>query len=214
MPLFTPEYGLPTHELTDSPDGASLSQDLAQAVEDTLSDGTQDLSVNEITTTSDVTVGGDLSVSGYMVSNDMSPTTTENATNEGTPPGTSFVAPSNGAGHSFVAPPSGIVMVIVSDELHVVRNSGSARVFASFRIGEGGTVGAGTEIFTPSINISLIVGVDGASGDTAMSGGSMVHFITGLTPGDTYNCQWQWRDAGSPSSVGSLHRRITTMPMF
>ena len=142
------------------------------------------------------------------------PIVTENATNENTPPGTSFVAPSNGAGHAFVAPPSGRVMVILSDELHIVKASGNARLFASYRIGEGATVGAGTLFQDADINYSLIVGdTVGASGDSVVHGGSRVDVVTGLTPGDTYNIQYRWRDVGSPSSVGSLHRMVTTIPL-
>ena len=139
--------------------------------------------------------------------------TTEDATNETTPPGISFVAPTNGVGHAFVAPPSGRVLVILSDELQITRASASCRLFASFRIGAGATVGAGTEIQAASLNYSLIAGENGASGDAATVGGSRVDVVAGLTPGDTYNVEYQWRDAGSPSAVGSLHRIITTIPL-
>jgi len=38
MPGTTPTYGFPFQVLTDSPDGASLGEDLAQAIEDKIED--------------------------------------------------------------------------------------------------------------------------------------------------------------------------------
>lgn len=65
----TPTYSLPYQALEDPPHGPNLGQDLAEAIEAVLSDGTKTLTPSAInpatvTTTGNATVGGNLTVSG------------------------------------------------------------------------------------------------------------------------------------------------------
>lgn len=63
MPL-TSLYEIPYQADDEPPNGPQLGQDLAEAVEGILSDGSQPLNVGALTTAGAATVGGDLSVAG------------------------------------------------------------------------------------------------------------------------------------------------------
>lgn len=59
---------IPYQTSSDTPNGPTLGQGIATRVDDILTDGTEDITVNTVTTTSDVTINGSLTVTGSVTS--------------------------------------------------------------------------------------------------------------------------------------------------
>ena len=88
------------------------------------------------------------------------------------------------AGHTFVAPASG--KVIIFNTCQIV-NSGANNSRCGFFVRDGASVGAGTTVLASSDNRSILVG------GTNEIRATIIHPLTGLTPGATYNVQQEFK---------------------
>lgn len=88
-------------------------------------------------------------------------------------------------GTSFVAPPSGKVDIRYAAGIRADLADRFGNV--SFRVGEDGTLGAGTEIVAPTLDRSL------QHAGTLEDQQGRTDLVTGLTPGDTYNVVLMFR---------------------
>lgn len=124
----------------------------------------------------------------------------------GTTTATSFSATLTGGtacGVSFVAPSSGVVTVI--NTVQLVHNASGSAV-CSYVLRSGGSIGSGTSIQSASDDNAAIV-----VGSNTMRF-SVVDFVTGLTPGSTYNIQQVFRVT---TSTGTFARKtLTAVPQF
>lgn len=114
---------------------------------------------------------------------------------------TSYAAGSPVCGTAFTAPTTGRVLVTINAELD---NSTAATTYCGFRIGEGASVGAGTEFQAPDDSLALFaVGTDNLRD-------GLSELVTGLTAGDTYNVQLMQRVSAGTGAVG--RRAVTVAP--
>lgn len=159
----TPVYGFPYQGVGDAPDGPSLGEDLALAVESKFQ--SVDSSVAAITGLTHV-VG--------------SSTATFTSTS------LSFEAGATPFGVSFTAPPSGVVYVTLSGYFRESQDGGVALM--SWTMRTGGTVGSGTLVGTAANpHRALITGGVVTTGKPIYYQGSRRSVVSGLTPGNTYN---------------------------
>lgn len=102
---------------------------------------------------------------------------------------TTYANLTNIAGTDFIAPASGTVTIHYTARLS--NNSATSGAALTPWVGEGGTVGAGTEVLAASdANMLLKQEVSSASRDYRFGGQKP---LSGLTPGDTYNVSMRGR---------------------
>lgn len=101
---------------------------------------------------------------------------------------TSYANLSNIAGVAFTAPASGTVTIFYTARLGNTLSTGGAAITPW--IGEGSTVGSGTEILAASDLRCLLYLLSTAAEDIRMGGH---HTQTGLTPGTVYNVSMRGR---------------------
>lgn len=105
-------------------------------------------------------------------------------------------------GVSFVAPTSGAVLILNTARIN---NSGVSTAYMSVRIGTGSSIGAGTVVQAASDDIAASV----VNTNAIVSTHSYIH--TGLTPGDTYNVQQQFRVASGTGTFASKRLHVTPL---
>lgn len=127
----------------------------------------------------------------------------------GTTTSTSFTGSLTTAGScgvAFVAPPSGIVML--HSHVSGYPSANNLETKTAFWVGTGASVGSGTEFYAAGDNDQTMVQVT-SSGVVYSSAGWA--YVTGLTPGNTYNAQLRHR---VNSGTGTwLYRKIAVVPM-
>jgi hypothetical protein len=116
----------------------------------------------------------------------------------------SYVVPANTAGCAFTAPSSGIVEVEWGADLRSSASNSSALLSPQVRA--GGSVGVGTVFLAASDNQS--VSTNSQTNNTTCS---MSVFVTGLTPGATYNVQLLWK-ATNTGTVAGGNPRVLVSP--
>lgn len=114
-----------------------------------------------------------------------------------------YVVPANTAGVAFKAPASGIVEVEWSADLRSSALNVSA--ILSPQVFTGATVGSGGVFQAANDNQS--VSTNSQTNNTSV--GSSV-FVTGLTPGSSYNVQLFWRATNSGTAAGSNARVLVS----
>lgn len=119
-------------------------------------------------------------------------------TNTGYSPGTPVVWT------VFTAPPSGQVYVTVTGLINSTTNTNRAEL--GWELREGGTLGVGTVILSPSVDRSVCGSHAVNTGATASIGGSHRYpILTGLTAGDTYHIRVMHRM--QPAGTGNINYR-------
>lgn len=137
----------------------------------------------------------------YILAADFTPSAEDQETGSiGSITSTSFAAGSPVCGVSFTAPTSGIVEVDISAQMS---NTGG-QTYMSFRVGTGGTIGAGTEVVAASADTSVL------NGATSSVRAGTSKRVTGLTPGATYNAQTMHAVTAGTGTV--LRRTIKVRP--
>lgn len=109
----------------------------------------------------------------------------------------------NPVGTSFVAPTSGKVLVHWACGLVSAAGNATATMLVSFRLGQGATVGGGTQVLAPADTRAIQ-----HAGTTDQQAGR-TSLVTGLTPGAVYNVQLMYRGVAA-MAVGSVE--ITVQP--
>jgi hypothetical protein len=121
---------------------------------------------------------------------------------------TTYANLTNIAGVAFVAPESGIVTIQWLSVLN--NNTAGAGAALSPWVGEGGTVGSGTEVLAASDIRATSVTVAAANAGGRL-GGSLT--LTGLTPGDTYNVSMRGRMVGAGTATfDDIHTTVIPSP--
>lgn len=116
---------------------------------------------------------------------------------------TSTLSPANICGTSFVAPTSGKVLITWRATLV---NSGANYSSCSFEIRAGSTVGAGT-VFLASADERTI-----STDSTTYEGQGASEYVSGLTPGATYNVFLTHRVVAGTQTV--LRRTVGAVPLI
>jgi hypothetical protein len=125
---------------------------------------------------------------------------------------TSYIASSPPVGVSFVAPPSGMVRVDWSARFQT--NTINTRSGVSTQIATGSTLDAGVVVAngTASDGNALENNNDPAGGANTRLQAGMWRWVTGLTPGDTYNAVVKFRML-SAGNGDIYNQRILVTPM-
>ncbi|WP_433406888.1 hypothetical protein [Streptomyces sp. CA-146814] len=103
----------------------------------------------------------------------------------------------------FVAPTSGRVQYSLSARLI---NSGTAGSLVTAEVRTGSTIGSGTVVDSPTD----ATGVSHYGATLARAGIS--HFLSGLTPGDSYNVRLQHRVTGGTGSFAMRELIVVPLP--
>lgn len=122
---------------------------------------------------------------GGIAASPMRPTQNINTTLE-TVDSTSFEAEANPASLVFTAPQSGQISITVNAFIDVEVSSGTRTIFVGWEVREGGTIGSGTIVSSPSDTRAAAVGVSTGRITTASE---RTVILGTLTPGSTYNIQ-------------------------
>lgn len=185
----TPTYGLPFQELGDAPDGPTLGEDLALAVEAELA--RIDAAIAAINGMSNVSIGS--------------------TTDELTFTNTTFQPGASPVGVAFTAPASGEVLIHYTFQIQSNINGQSA--FGSCEVRSGAVVGSGTLAGTAansdrSITTSKAVN---ASAPALIQASRTVRYL-GLTPGAAYNVRLLHCVDGGSGSV--TYREVVVQPQL
>lgn len=185
----TPVYVLPYLALTDSPDIASLGEDLALAVETELVRVDADITALESPTA--VTTEATSATLGTTTSTSYTPTLT-----------TAGVL-----GVAFVAPTSGKVAVHYGSRGQHSVNGGNTYTCVVIRTGN--TPGSGSLVQGSADTWAISSGIVGG---TAAIGAGRSKLVSGLTPGDDYNATLEHKivTAGTGSF---LDRSVLVVPV-
>ncbi len=120
---------------------------------------------------------------------DLTPAQFDEETASGTTGSTSYTATLTGGTACavvFVAPTSGMVRITNTSR---ISNSGTAVTYCSFQLLTGAVVGSGSTILGGSDSHAILH----EAGAAILTRNSVVHYVSGLTAGDTYNCQQLFR---------------------
>lgn len=121
-----------------------------------------------------------------------------------------------GDGVVFTAPRSGKVLIIFYDHL-ITEKPGSGSLInrtaiASARVGTGNVIGSGTEVLAPDLNGAIKAGTRSTNNDGVISSGSSYIVLNGLTPGNEYNVEHQYRINTSTMNLArSDDRKVTVL---
>lgn len=116
---------------------------------------------------------------------------------------TSTLSPANICGTAFVAPTSGTVLIALRTQM---QNSGNNYTGASFEIREGSTVGSGTVLLAADDARAM------STTSTFGEGQGITDYVSGLTPGATYNASILHRV--TVGSMTTLRRSISVIPLI
>jgi len=190
------------------------------------SDGTVDVTINEVvvpdvpvlggtyfpvgSTVQILSYRGSLLVIGPVGAALSSPVALAGNTTTGTTNSTSFVnslTTTGVHGVAFIAPPSGSVYVI-GRATGSVNNAGTT-TFLDLDVRTGAVVGSGSAIYTPSLDTAsaLMSAIANATGPHNVSA-----LVSGLTPGSAYNASLSYAVTNA-SFIGTyLRRHIAVLP--
>lgn len=169
----TSVYNIPYLEPSDAPDIPTVTQGIAETVEDELARIDADVTALQQPTAVSVQDEQTAAISGISSTS----YTTAGGPVCGTP---------------FIAPQSGKVLVHIAAEL----DNTSSVTLMSFRLGTGSTIGAGTVILGPSDDRSI------ANTGSDQSRYGVPYLVTGLTPNAEYNVRLEHRiTAGGSGAV-------------
>lgn len=174
----TPVYAFPYPALTDSPNGPTQIQALAEAVDDEIVRVDADVAA----------VVADVAAIDALVV-----VTDTEATDETGFTSTSFTGGGTPCGIAFTAPPSGIVVVLF--HCRAESNTIGVSVHTSVAIREGVTVGSGTVVSAATDEQGLQSQTDASGGANQRSAAGTFRVISGLTAGNSYNAQVEFRMA-------------------
>lgn len=118
---------------------------------------------------------------------------------------TSTLSPANICGTAFVAPTSGTVLVALRTQM---QNSGVNYSGASFEVREGSTVGSGTVFLAGDDERAM------STTSTSGEGQGITDYVSGLTPGATYNVSIVHRTTNGASTLTTLRRAISVIPLI
>lgn len=104
-------------------------------------------------------------------------------------------------GVAFVAPTSGVVLVFNTAQFS---NSGANNTRCSFFVRTGSSIGSGTTVLASDDGRALL------QATTAAMCFSRVHPVTGLTPGNTYNVQQEFKVAAGTGTFSN--KNIVVIP--
>lgn len=128
-------------------------------------------------------------------------------TTAGTTTSSSYSATLTGGtacGVVFTAPKSGKILVVNTGQLD---SSTTQTALMGFTIRTGSTIGSGTVFKAVSDDDSQRnVGTDEHQGTHSM-------IVSGLTPGNTYNCQQQFRSNGGATAT-FIRKRLAVIPVI
>ena len=116
---------------------------------------------------------------------------------------TSYTNGSPVCGTTFVAPPSGRVIITVSGAISISNNG--ERIFLSYDVRAGSTIGSGTLVAGAADLSALIAGSAVNSGAAAWASSSHRRLLTGLTAGSTYNVFTRHRVSGGSGTVAARY---------
>lgn len=185
----TSVYGLRYQTLGDSPDGASLGEDLADDVETEL-------------------IRIDASVAAI---NGLSAVSGSNSTTEGPYSSNTFTAGTAVCSAVFVAPPSGSVLVHLKAYFQSAINDKVAIVGVEVRT--GATIGSGSVQTAASTFEGLVLGGTVTSGVPLRLSSSTPRLITGLTPGNSYHVRVM-HSTETGGSITLFFRQAIVVPML
>lgn len=137
---------------------------------------------------------------------DFPPSVSNDQNTSGTTGSTSYTATLTGGtacAVTFVAPTSGVVLIM---NVCQIDNDGANQTFAGFRVGTGSTAGAGTEVLAAS-DLRAI-----RHEGTNYVRSTSVYRLTGLTAGDTYNVQQQYRVSGGTGTFSNKSLIVAPQP--
>jgi hypothetical protein len=185
----TPTYALPFQEITDAPDGPSLGEDLALAVEDEL-------------TRIDAAIA---TINGLTVA------VASNAIADSAYSSTTFTPGTNVCGVAFTAPPSG--SVIVHLKAYFQAGIVDKAAIVSTEIKTGSTVGSGTVVSggTANANDALVISGPVTSGNECKMNAATPRLITGLTPGSSYNVRVMYQTE-STGNITVFNKQVIVVP--
>lgn len=185
----TPVYGLPYQELGDAPDGPSLGEDLAGAVETELV--RIDAAVAAINGLSHAFAGSSDDETGIT--------------------STSFIPGGTVVGTAFVAPPSGVVLAHFTFAMSQSQNGQVTQ--GSIELRTGAVVGSGSVAVAASGDRAITVGRVVVTATPTQIQASRTCIFTGLTPGNSYNVRLM--HVVSSGGNGSItYREVIVQPLL
>ena len=187
----TANWSLPYQEENDAPDGPSLGQDLAEAVDAALT-----------TIDNKVAAVNAMATAGAKATNTEGPTSSVTMTPGGTVCGTTFVAPASG-------------QVMVHLKAYFQQNATDNVAIVSTEIRAGSTIGSGAVVSggTANGNDALAIGRHVGSGEEATLNAGTPRWVSGLTPGNTYNVRTMHQTT-SGGSITLFYREVIVVPML
>jgi hypothetical protein len=185
MASTTTNRGYPFLQLGDMPDIAGGLEDLANAVDADVTSIVGDIATNAQRATILAAIYG----SAVEVSTQTSANATTTATSNAAMTVAAVIV-----GHSFVACPSGKVRLVWGGTALHSLASGSTIVCGA-AVADGGTVGSGT-VESDAADVASWQ-VNGTEAKPA----ERTRIVTGLTPGNTYNCFIKWRETGGGTAT-------------
>lgn len=121
---------------------------------------------------------------------------------------TTFDSGTNVCGQTFIAPTSGNVLILWSCRMNADTGGANHRVLCSVKVSTGATIDSGTVVSAASDDSAIESPETAASGTIGQSriAAGMWRFVSGLTPGQTYNVVVQ-KKCATTSMTGSIFQR-------
>lgn len=185
----TPTYGLPFAELSDAPDGPTISEDLALAIEDELT--RIDANVATINALTNATAAD---------------SNTEGPYSSATP-----TAGTNVCAVAFTAPASGSVMVFWHADFWSSQNDKVS--FVSMEVRSGASIGGGSVVVAANSNDALKVSGTVTAGVEARVADGTWRLITALTPGNSYHVRLMHFTEAS-GNITLFYRKVLVQPQL
>jgi hypothetical protein len=188
---ITPIYDLPYLEIDDSPDIASATQDLAEAVEAEL----------------------DRIDDSIAAINALAPARDDEPTDEAAYSGAAWIAGATPCAVAFVAPSSGAVMVHL--KAYFLSSINDKGVFVDSEIKTGATLGSGTVVSGGAANSNdgLVLSGTVTSGVPLKLNAGTAKLVTGLSPGSSYNARVMYvTETGGNITI--LYRQLIVVPVL
>lgn len=191
MAATTPVYGFPYQELGDTPNGAALGQDLAEAIEDEITRVDADIAkINNLTSVR-----------------------ADDPTDDAAYSGATWIPGANVCAVAFTAPASGEVMVYTKAYFQSVINDKA--VFVDTEVRTGATLGGGTVVSGGTANSNDGIALSGSvtTGVPLKLNAGTFKRVTGLTPGNSYNARFMYvTETGGNITV--FYKQIVVVPQL
>lgn len=199
MTLFTPNYAFPFPELTDIPDGATETENLAIAVDTQMQ---ANAATAAAASTRTALLAALLGTGVGIRSSQLTGTNTTSSTSNVT-----LTISATVAGHSFTVPTSGIVDFTWEAGIFTSVASGATAVIGLV-VAQGSVVGSGTILSATTDATSFQV--DG----TQNTPGNKSRAVTGLTPGAACNCYLVWKITSGVQVATVFNPHVKSIPQF